>query len=157
MRAKGRAGNRQTMIENLVDVDRCQNDICTAGKPFHPIKKRGDAVCLLNNHAGQLSIIRTKIGLQQLSRPLDASKRGFYLMRQKRRHCRDRTCRPMKNRLSTQTFSKGAFLNGHQELSFSRAALAIGRDLHIDQLHADAWTGKFNALVGYRHLLRARP
>ena len=74
------------MIENLVDVNRCQNDICTAGKPFHPIKKRGDPIRLLNNHAGQLSIIRTKIGLQQLGSPLDASKRVFYLMRQKRRH-----------------------------------------------------------------------
>ena len=82
MRAKGGAGDRQTMVENLVDIDWRENNAGTAGEPLHPVKERGDAVSLLDNHPRQFSIASTKISLQQLRGTLDAGKRVLHLMRQ---------------------------------------------------------------------------
>ena len=63
----------------------------------------------------------------------------------------------MEHRLSAQTFGKRTLLNCHQKLPVGKAALAIGRNLHIDQLHADARASKLNPLISHRYLLRARP
>ena len=46
----------QTVIEHLMDIDRAEGDLPTAGKAFHPVEKRGNAVCFLDNHDGKFLI-----------------------------------------------------------------------------------------------------
>ena len=50
----------KAMIQNLVNIHRTKNKSRTTGKAFHTVKKRGNPVAFLDNHAGQDTVFIAK-------------------------------------------------------------------------------------------------
>src|ERR1700758_703980 len=88
----GEAGLRDLAysFEHFMDVDGFALDRSIVGERLHPIDEGDDSVCLVTDQLRQLATGRVGVLLEQLGRAAYPGKRVLDLVREHRRHCRNR-------------------------------------------------------------------